>query len=101
MHESRPVTIILEKLSLPGFRRNQALYGVVCQGGELKFSGVNCLGLTFKFPEKSIQEKCLSIFISGKAVSSHVTISLKVRSRCNFQGIEMKQTASIDVPPQP
>lgn len=40
--------------------------GWLCQGGELKFSGVNCLGLTFKYPEKYIQEKCLSIFISGK-----------------------------------
>lgn len=67
MHESRLVTIILEKLSIRGFRRSQALF--VCQGGELKFSGVNCLGLTFKFPEKYIQEKYLSILIPGKAVS--------------------------------
>lgn len=63
MHESRPVTIISEKLSLHAFRRNQALYGVVCQGGELKFSGVNCFGLTFKFPEKYIPEKMFVYFL--------------------------------------
>lgn len=93
MHESRLVTIILEKLSIRGFRRSQALF--VCQGGELKFSGVNCLGLTFKFPEKYIREKCLSILIPGKAVSSPA----KVRSRWNSQRIDMKPRAS-KLPPQ-
>lgn len=36
MHESRLVTIISEKLSLRGFRRNQALYGVVVSGRGIK-----------------------------------------------------------------
>lgn len=40
--------------------------GWLCQGGELKFSGVNCLGLTFKLLEKYIQEKRLSILFLAK-----------------------------------
>lgn len=38
--------------------------------------------------------ECLFIFISGKAVYSHVSTSLKVRSRCSSQRSEMEPAAS-------